>query len=345
MALHMSWNVAGWAEHLIQWIAPSTIVCAVTTTGSQTSVTDLQASADQPTAATPPPAAAAVSPRRAAPPEATEAGRAARPQVPLPPPAQPEATAGTRPVQPEATAGTSEPLRETVRHSLVPRWLARLRTQAFTGVAVGGLIAFASLAALVTNGLTAGLDLAVTLTIQGLSLPWFGPLMLGISLIGFPPQAYLIVAGAAALFFFSGYRTESGFAVAAAASAILTETFKRLVARPRPGADLVNVFAETSGNSFPSGHVLFYVTFFGFLAYLAYAQLKPGRVRTIVLWLTGLLILLIGPSRIWMGQHWASDVMASYALGLTYLVVLVQVYSRRRLAKQQRATPAPVAAG
>jgi len=248
------------------------------------------------------------------------------------------------PVQPEATAGTSEPLRETARRSLVPRWLARLHTQAFTGLAAAGLFMFAGLAGLVTSGLTAGLDLAITQTIQGLSLPWFGPLLLGVSLIGFPPQAYLLVAGVAALFWFAGYRTESGFAVAASASAILTETFKVLIARPRPGADLVNVLTGASGNSFPSGHTLFYVTFFGFLAYLAYAQLKPGKLRTTVLLLTGLLIVLIGPSRIWMGQHWASDVMASYALGLTYLVVLVQLYSRRRLAKQQRAEPAPVAA-
>jgi membrane-associated phospholipid phosphatase len=91
------------------------------------------------------------------------------------------------------------------------------------------------------------------------------------------------------------------------------------------------VIAGAGGNSFPSGHTLFYVTFFGFLGYLAYAQLKPGRLRTAVLWVTGLLILLVGPSRIWMGHHWASDVLASYALGLTYLMLLVQLYGRRRL--------------
>jgi membrane-associated phospholipid phosphatase len=94
--------------------------------------------------------------------------------------------------------------------------------------------------------------------------------------------------------------------------------------------------AGAGGHSFPSGHTLFYVTFFGFLAYLAYAQLKPGRIRIVVLSLTGLLIVLIGPSRIWMGQHWVSDVLASYALGLTYLVFLIEIYSRRRLANTER---------
>ena len=135
----------------------------------------------------------------------------------------------------------------------------------------------------------------------------------------------------ALLFWRAGYRTETKFVLAASASVALTEVFKQVFARPRPDADLVAVVAGATGHSFPSGHTLFYVTFFGFLAYLAYAQLKPGRLRTAVLWLTGLLILLVGPSRIWMGQHWASDVLASYALGLAYLVGLVWLYGRRRL--------------
>jgi undecaprenyl-diphosphatase len=107
----------------------------------------------------------------------------------------------------------------------------------------------------------------------------------------------------------------------------------------------VAVVQGIGGHSFPSGHTLFYVTFFGFLAYLAYAQLKPGRVRTAVLWATGLLILLVGPSRIWMGHHWASDVLASYALGLSLLVVLVQWYARRRMLVSEGAVSSVLAAG
>jgi undecaprenyl-diphosphatase len=235
------------------------------------------------------------------------------------------------PVEPEAVEGTDEPLREATRRSLVPRWLAALRTQTFTAMAAMGLLLFGGLTALVTGGLTADADLVATQTVQDIVVPWFGPLMLGISLPGFAPQSYLIVASVAAFFWRAGYRTESRFALIAAASALLTEAIKRLVARPRPDADVVAVLEGASGHSFPSGHTLLYVTFFGFLAYLAYAQLKPGRLRTTVLWLAAILILLVGPSRIWMGQHWASDVLASYALGLAYLVMLVQTYGRRRL--------------
>ncbi|MCC7371035.1 MAG: phosphatase PAP2 family protein [Chloroflexi bacterium] len=237
----------------------------------------------------------------------------------------------TAPVQPETVAGADPALRDAVRRSLVPRWVAAYRTQSFTALAGLGLVGFGGTAALVTGGRTAELDLATTQTIQSVGLPFFGPLMLGVSLPGFFPQVAVLIAVVAVLLRLAGYRTEMWFMLAASASVALTEVFKWLVGRPRPDAALVTVIQGATGNSFPSGHTLFYVTFFGFLAYLAYAQLKPGRLRTAILWISGLLILFVGPSRIWMGQHWASDVLASYALGLSYLVILVWLYARRRL--------------
>ena len=246
----------------------------------------------------------------------------------------------------EATAAderlTGEPVPEATRRSLVPGWLVAVRTQLFTGLASIGLLLFGGLALLVTGGLTAGADVATTQAVQGIAVPWFGPLMLAVSAFGFPPQAILLVGGIAALFWRAGLRTEARFALLASASVLLTEGIKLSIGRPRPDPSMVSVVEGVGGHSFPSGHTLFYVTFFGFLAYLAYARLKPGRLRTVVLWLTGLLILLVGPSRIWMGQHWVSDVLASYALGLTYLILLVQWYGRRRLAAMSR--PAPISA-
>ena len=165
MVVSMPWRVDGWAGHLMRWIAPSTTVYAATTTGSRNSVSDARETAGQTVAAHTAVTANGAAPAQAAGTPATRAGS---------PPAAASASAAATtvaaahvvtaplkvPVQPEATAGTSEPLRETARRSLVPRWLARLHTQAFTGLAAAGLFMFAGLAGLVTSGLTAGLDLA-----------------------------------------------------------------------------------------------------------------------------------------------------------------------------------------
>ena len=241
------------------------------------------------------------------------------------------AAAGSRAVEPEADEATVEPLREAARRSLVPRWLAERRTALFNALAALGLLVFGGLTALVDLGLTADADLAMTTAIQAAQLPLFGTLMWLASVPGFPPYTFVLVGGATAALALAGLRTEAGFALLASASGIITAMAKALIARPRPTSELVRVESIIGGHSFPSGHTLFYVTFFGFLGYLAYALLKPGRLRTALLWICGLMILLVGPSRIWLGHHWASDVLASYALGLAYLVVLVQAYARVRL--------------
>ena len=78
------------------------------------------------------------------------------------------------------------------------------------------------------------------------------------------------------------------------------------VGRPRPSQDLVRVVNELSETSFPSGHVVHYVTFYGFLFYIFFTHLRPGRWRALVLDVLALLVLLIGPSRVYMGAHWPS---------------------------------------
>ena len=232
---------------------------------------------------------------------------------------------------PDTAAGTVAPLRRSVRAALVPRWLAGLRTQVFTGVAAAALMVFGVLTALVGAGATAEPDLVGTLALQQAEHPWISALMVGVSALGFPPISLYLVLGVGALFWLAGYRVESTFAFFASASGVLTQTIKALVGRPRPEAGLVRVVESVPGHSFPSGHTLFYVTYFGFIGYVSYALLKPGRLRTALIWLSGALILLVGPSRVWLGHHWPSDVLASYALGLAYLIVLVQLYRRVRL--------------
>ena len=101
---------------------------------------------------------------------------------------------------------------------------------------------------------------------------------------------------------------------------------KDLIQRPRPIAGPVNVINILNGYSFPSGHVMFYLGFFGFIGFLVFSLLKPSLKRSLLLAFFGSLIVLIGVSRIYLGQHWASDVLGAYLLGSLTLVAIVQLY-------------------
>ena len=114
--------------------------------------------------------------------------------------------------------------------------------------------------------------------------------------------------------------------IAALLSIGLNVLVKDLIQRPRPAAALVQVFARLKDYSFPSGHVMFYTGFFGFIMFLSFTLLKPSLKRTLLLVFFGLLVLLIGVSRIYEGEHWASDALGAYLLGALTLVGIIQLY-------------------
>ena len=97
------------------------------------------------------------------------------------------------------------------------------------------------------------------------------------------------------------------------------------MARPRPG-NPVHVLQHAGGYSFPSGHVMSYVAFFGFLAYVAWIQLRPTPVRALVIAVCVALVILVGPSRVYLGAHWASDVIGAYLLAGLWLSVMLRRY-------------------
>ena len=87
------------------------------------------------------------------------------------------------------------------------------------------------------------------------------------------------------------------------------------------------MLAPLGGSSFPSGHVLTYVGTYGFLSFLVYSARQAaawcaGRCRSALVGMIG----LVGPSRIYQGHHWPTDVAASYMLGLSYLIALMALY-------------------
>jgi membrane-associated phospholipid phosphatase len=102
---------------------------------------------------------------------------------------------------------------------------------------------------------------------------------------------------------------------------------KALILRPRPLPPAVRVVvAPLGGTSFPSGHVLTYVAFYGFLGFLLSEHLRDGALRNASVASLTAVLALVGPSRIQQGHHWTTDVVASYLLGLAYLYALVELY-------------------
>jgi membrane-associated phospholipid phosphatase len=188
---------------------------------------------------------------------------------------------------------------------------------------------FSTLFFAVRWGRTAKFDHAITVRIQQQKAPWFSRLMHLVSWAGFPPQSRTIpwlIPGALLIL---GHPFEALFQFLGWGTGFFSFMVKRTMRRPRPNHPAINVTtARIGGSSFPSGHVINYIGVYGFLFYLVSTYVKPGFIRKPALAILGGMIALVGPSRIYLGHHWLTDVLASYLLGFSYLVGLTTIYER-----------------
>jgi len=106
---------------------------------------------------------------------------------------------------------------------------------------------------------------------------------------------------------------------------VLNDTFKVVFHRQRP--DILRL-VEAGGFSFPSGHSMISMGFYGFLIYLCNVNIEKGWERRIAVFLMSLLILFIGISRIYLGVHYASDVLAGFSAGLAWLVIFITLVNK-----------------
>jgi membrane-associated phospholipid phosphatase len=213
----------------------------------------------------------------------------------------------------------------------VSRELALLRGRNGIYAAMLALGAFGAIFAAVKTRMADELDVAITLRIQARRHRSLAVLMEAVSWPGFPPQSRVIPPLIAATMWVMRLRTEAAFQLMAWGTAGVATAVKGFVQRPRPLPEQVRVvLAPLGGSSFPSGHVLTYVGTYGFMAYLAYSLIRPPQARwPISLGLVGL-VGLVGPSRIYQGHHWPTDVAASYLLGLSYVIGLMALYRQAK---------------
>lgn len=104
---------------------------------------------------------------------------------------------------------------------------------------------------------------------------------------------------------------------------MLNLVLKNIVERPRPiGYRLI----DETGYSFPSGHSMISTAFYGLIIYLIWKNVRNTKLKYISCILLALLILLIGISRIYLGVHYASDVIGGFTISIAYLIIFTSTF-------------------
>jgi undecaprenyl-diphosphatase len=201
------------------------------------------------------------------------------------------------------------------------RWPV-LYIAASLGISALMLIAFGTLAweTLFRNSMVLFDDSFVWL-IRYFANPVLDTIMLIITDIGFGTSYIVIVAAVFLLLVYrKRWREMGALAICLAGGAVLSFLLKNLFHRARP--DLLHIVQET-GYSFPSGHALATMCFYGMAAFLMMRTIPSWRGRLAVITLTLILSVAIGISRIYLGVHYPTDVVAGYAVGSMWLACCI----------------------
>ena len=218
-------------------------------------------------------------------------------------------------------------LKSTANDLLAPRgWKSRLT--------VGLIIAALTVIALLIHFLTPlAWNVEAMRALQSVKAPGLLETMRLVSGFGNAPKVMAITA--VALLALNKGREALWLTFCGLGGWFLTMQLKQVFANPRPTADLVAVFHQWPTGSFPSGHLVFYVCYFSFLFFIAREHLpRQSVLRPVVLIMMALPIVLVGFSRVYLGEHWPSDLPGSYLFGGVWSALSITLYRRWRHARQ-----------
>ena len=190
------------------------------------------------------------------------------------------------------------------------------------------IAAFVALALLThDDAVLLDIDRPIMRAVQSSHWPPYDWVLTHASDLGFAPLGFITYAVVLAGLYVAGRRFEAVMAVVSSALAgLVCDEVKQIVGRPRPSGAGIHVAAHLTDYGFPSGHVTHYVTLFGFVFYAVADAWRPELPRHLVLALLALLILLVGPSRVYLGEHWPSDVLGAYLFAGVWLAGTIQLY-------------------
>jgi membrane-associated phospholipid phosphatase len=171
------------------------------------------------------------------------------------------------------------------------------------------------------------LDVPIAERLQSGHWPLYDWVLTHESDLGFYPGSVITVLVVFAGLLAAGLRLEALLGVGSTLLAGLAGgLIKQVVGRARPSGADIHVAGHVTGYSFPSGHVIQYTMLFGFCLYVVLVTWRRGAARAVAAAVLAMLILLVGPSRVYMGQHWPSDVLGAYLLAGGWLVVTIRMH-------------------
>lgn len=174
-------------------------------------------------------------------------------------------------------------------------------------------------------------DLDISLFVQKQHSAVLDQIMLGISFFGELPYSLLMVVLVALVFYLFKFKREAYYILSILSSGLIILGIKNIIDRPRPTEFYVRLVEINRFQSFPSGHVLSYVLFFGFMIVLM-RNLKtiPRGLRYTINAISIFYIVTIAYSRIYLGAHWFTDTLGGFILGLICLMILSHFYLKKK---------------
>ena len=195
------------------------------------------------------------------------------------------------------------------------------------GAAVFSLFLFAWIAERVGHDGMSRFDLAVRMQVHDYASPGLTRAMIAISFLGGDGLALAAVLAAAAFVWLHWRRATLWLVVTILGAVVLDVSLKLAFHRARPVPFFV---ALPSTYSFPSGHSLFSFCFYGVTAGLLAGRTSSLRVRILIWTLAALLVAAIGFSRVYLGVHYPSDVIAGYLAAALWVSTLVSLDRMRK---------------
>ncbi|MDZ8185841.1 MAG: phosphatase PAP2 family protein [Nostoc sp. ChiSLP02] len=215
-------------------------------------------------------------------------------------------------------------------HHIHPRLATLIATIGIVGLTTCLLILFllAKLAEEVLEREAFAFDTSFLLWLHQFANPNLDSLMLFITNLGNPSTVVIVATLTFLLLWWQRYREEAKVFVFVCLGALILNTeLKLFFSKPRP--ELWDRLISETSFSFPSGHALGSMVLYGFIAY-ELATHYPQFAKVIYT-LVVILIAAIGISRLYLGVHWPTDIIAGYGVGFLWLMICITMLKLQRL--------------